>query len=359
MLARAAAASNEPEFIDYQPTDEDWEALHIATWLHDCGKVTTPEYVVDKATKLETLYDRIHEIRMRFEVLKRDAWIAYWKGRAEGGDGSTLAALRDELLTTLDEEFAFVARSNLGGEAMADEDLQRLAKIASRTWLRTLDDRIGVSWEEGMRQQRTPKPTSLPVEEKLLADKPEHLFERPASEQIPSDNSLGFKLQVPEHRFNRGELYNLGIKRGTLTEEERYIINHHIVQTILMLNRLPFPSHLQGVAEIAGGHHEKMDGTGYPKRLRREEMSLPARMMAIADIFEALTAVDRPYKKGKTLSEALRIMAGMCKSAHIDPPLFALFIRSGIYKNYAERFMLSEQVDLVDEEVLMEMAGLT
>ena len=124
-----------------------------------------------------------------------------------------------------------------------------------------------------------------------------------------------------------------------------------------MLDRLPFPKHLQNVTEIAGGHHEKMDGTGYPKRLTREQMSLPARMMAIADIFEALTAVDRPYKKGKTLSEALNIMVGMCKGAHIDPQLFALFIRAGIYRRYAERFMQAEQIDQVDEQMVLEKAG--
>ncbi|MBZ9666627.1 HD domain-containing protein [Pseudomonas sp. LMG 31766] len=356
MLARAAAESDAPEFSDYNPSEEEWEALHIAAWLHDCGKVTTPEYVVDKATKLETLYDRIHEVRMRFEVLKRDAWIAYWRGRAEGGEENALAALREQLLSDLDDEFAFIARINLGGEAMADDDQARLKQIAERRWLRTLDNRLGVSWEEAKRLEHSP-PSSLPVEEPLLADRPDHLIERVDQEVIAPDNRWGFKLEVPQYKFNRGELHNLSIARGTLTAEERYIINHHIVQTILMLDRLPFPKHLQNVTEIAGGHHEKMDGTGYPKRLTREQMSLPARMMAIADIFEALTAVDRPYKKGKTLSEALNIMVGMCKGAHIDPQLFALFIRAGIYRRYAERFMQAEQIDQVDEQMLLEKAG--
>lgn len=356
MLARAAAESDAPEFRDYNPSEEEWEALHIAAWLHDCGKVTTPEYVVDKATKLETLYDRIHEVRMRFEVLKRDAWIAYWRGRAEGGEDSTLAALRDQLLNELDDEFAFIARINLGGEAMADTDQTRLKQIAERRWVRTLDNRLGVSWEEAKRLERV-HPNALPVEEPLLADRLDHLIERAAQEVIAPDNRWGFKLEVPQYKFNRGELHNLSIARGTLTAEERYIINHHIVQTILMLDRLPFPKHLQNVTEIAGGHHEKMDGSGYPKRLTREQMSLPARMMAIADIFEALTAVDRPYKKGKTLSEALNIMVGMCKGAHIDPQLFALFIRAGIYQRYAERFMQAEQIDQVDEQMLLEKAG--
>lgn len=357
MLAQAAAASDAEPFRTYQPSDEEWEALHIAAWLHDCGKVTTPEYVVDKATKLETIYDRIHEVRMRFELLKRDAWVTYWEGIARGGDATALGELREATLAALDDEFAFVARCNLGGEAMADADLERLRQIAARTWTRTLDDRIGVSWEENQRQARTPAP-ELPVQEPLLADKPEHLFERPDSELIAPDNPWGFKLDVPTYKHNRGELYNLGIARGTLTAEERYIINNHIVQTIRMLDHLPFPKHLANVAEIAGGHHEKMDGSGYPKRLTREEMSLPARMMAIADIFEALTAVDRPYKKGKTLSEALGIMAGMCRGAHIDPQLFSLFLCTGIPQAYAERYLRPEQIDAVDQAAILAKAGL-
>ncbi|EZP30804.1 HD domain-containing phosphohydrolase [Pseudomonas sp. RIT288] len=358
MLAQAAAASQAPAFQSYQPSEDEWEALHIAAWLHDCGKVTTPEYVVDKATKLETLNDRIHEIRTRFEVLKRDAWISYWQALALGGNEARLCELRDATLTELDDDFAFVARCNLGGEAMAPVDLQRLERIAERRWTRTLDDRLGVSWEENRRQAQTPA-ANLPVSEPLLADKPEHLIERADSELIPEDNPWGFKLDVPRHKYNRGELYNLSITRGTLTREERYIINHHMVQTILMLSHLPFPGHLDSVAEIAGGHHEKMDGSGYPKRLKREDMSLPARMMAIADIFEALTAADRPYKKAKSLSEALGIMATMSREAHIDPELFALFINDGVYMQYAVRFLDPRQIDAVDPASLLRKAGLS
>ena len=145
-----------------------------------------------------------------------------------------------------------------------------------------------------------------------------------------------------------GEVYNLCIKRGTLTEEERFIINDHIVQTINMLETLPFPGHLKKVPEYAGGHHEKMDGTGYPKKLKRDDMSLPARIMAIADIFEALTAADRPYKTAKKLSESIKIMSQLKKNAHIDPELFDLFLSSGVYKDYAERFLDPEQIDDID-----------
>lgn len=358
MLAEAAAASQLQPFEAYKPTDEQWEALHIAAWLHDCGKITTPEYVVDKATKLETLYDRIHEIRTRFEVLKRDVWVQYWQSRAMGEDELQLIEQREAQLAALDDDFAFVARSNLGGEAMADADLQRLKTIASRTWTRTLDDRLGVSWEENKRQT-TREQQSLPVTESLLADKAEHLHTRPGSELIAPDNPWGFQLDVPLYKFNRGELYNLSTTRGTLTREERYIINNHIVQTIMMLTHLPFPSYLGNIAEIAGGHHEKMDGTGYPKRLKRKEMSLEARMMAIADIFEALTASDRPYKRGKTLSEALNIMAAMCHDAHIDPQLFELFIDQQLYLQYAQRFLEPQQIDAVDVQALKRKAGLS
>ncbi len=347
MLARAACAETSGTFKDFQLGDEEWEAVHVAAWLHDCGKVTTPEYVVDKATKLETLYDRIHEVRMRFEVLKRDAEIACLKSLADGRPEPEARAELAEQLAGLDDDFAFIAGCNEGGEFMAADKLERLKQIAALTWTRTLDDRIGISHEEKERKARTPAPR-LPVQETLLADRPEHVFERAARDRMPADNKWGFRMAVPEVLYNKGELYNLGVARGTLSEEERYKINEHIVQTLIMLTQLPFPKHLRNVPEIAAGHHEKMDGTGYPRRLLKDEMSPVARMMAIADIFEALTAVDRPYKKGKTLSEAIKIMSFMKKDQHIDPELFDLFLRSGVYREYAERFMKPEQIDSVD-----------
>ena len=328
--------------------------MHIAAWLHDCGKVTTPEYVVDKATKLETIHDRIHEVRMRFEVLKRDAEIAYWRGLAQGGDEPALRATRDAAWSRLDEEFAFVASCNTGGEFLSAERQERLRQIGAQGWWRTLDDRLGLSRDELAR--RPEGPASLPVEEHVLADKPEHRIPRPAGEGMAPDNPWGFRMDVPELLYDRGELHNLTVSRGTLSAEERYKINEHIVQTIVMLTQLPFPRHLQSVPEIAGGHHEKMDGTGYPRGLKREEMSPVARMMAIADIFEALTAADRPYKSGKTLSQALAIMAKMRNDQHIDPELFELFLRSGVYREYAGRFMRAEQIDDVVIEDYLQAA---
>ncbi|MFO1379604.1 MAG: HD domain-containing phosphohydrolase [Chitinivorax sp.] len=347
MLADAACNADSGPFRDFRLDAEQREALRMAAWLHDCGKVTTPEFVVDKATKLETLYDRIHEIRTRFEVLKRDAQIEYWRAVATGGLQAGLAEQLQQTLTTLDEEFAFVAGCNLGGESMREEDQVRLQAIGSRTWQRTLDDRIGIAHEELQRKRQTPAET-LPATEYLLADRPEHLIARQEHERIAADNPWGFKLDTPRHKYNRGELYNLGIARGTLNAEERYQINDHIVQSIMMLSQLPFPPHLRNVPELAGGHHEKMDGSGYPKRLRREQMSVPARMMAIADIFEALTAIDRPYKPGKTLSQALEIMARMRDERHIDAELFELFLHSGIPVSYGQRYLQPEQLDQVD-----------
>ena len=349
MLAEAACRSDDPAFRSFNLTPEQWEALHIASWLHDCGKVTTPEYVVDKATKLETIYDRIHEIRMRFEVLKRDATICYWQRLAEGGNRKALQKELDESLQQLDDEFAFVASCNEGGEFMDPEHVERLQSIARRTWIRTLDDRIGISWEEKRRKERTPV-VPLPVEEPLLSDKPEHLIERAENAVLGEGNPWGFKLDVPKYEYNRGELHNLAVVRGTLTDEERYKINEHIVQTIIMLNQLPFPRYLREVPEIAGGHHETMVGTGYPRRLQREDMPLTARIMAIADIFEALTASDRPYKHPKTLSEAIRILSFMRDDHHIDPDLFRLFLESGIWREYGEKFLEPDQIDEVEIE---------
>jgi HD-GYP domain-containing protein (c-di-GMP phosphodiesterase class II) len=350
MLARAACDADSGPFRDFSLDEAGWEAVHVAAWLHDCGKVTTPEYVVDKATKLETLYDRIHEVRMRFEVMKRDAEIACLKAIAAGTPEGEARARLDAERRQLDDDFAFIAECNKGGEFMAPEKHERLAAIAGRTWQRTLDDRIGISHEEMERKARTP-PAALPATEALLADRPEHRFERRPQDRMPADNRWGFRMAVPELLYNKGELYNLSVARGTLSEEERYKINEHIVQTFIMLSQLPFPKHLREVPEIAACHHEKMDGTGYPRRLVREQMGPVARMMAIADIFEALTAIDRPYKQGKTISESLTIMARMRDADHIDPELFDLFLQAGVWRDYAERFMRPEQIDAVDVSV--------
>ncbi|HEX3537138.1 MAG TPA: HD domain-containing phosphohydrolase [Stellaceae bacterium] len=345
MLARAADAATEGALADFHLRGDEWYELEVAGGLHDCGKVTTKEYVVDKATKLETIYNRIHEIRTRFEVVKRDAEIEYLKGVLAGGDEPALRAARDERWRQLDDDFFFVAECNIGGEVMAPEKIERLQQIGAVTWLRTLDDRLGISWEENARL--APEPDALPAIEHLLADKASHIIPH-ESPPVEADQQGRFVLKPLPQKFNLGEIYNLSIRRGTLTAEERFHINDHIVQTIEMLESLPFPKILSRVPEYAGGHHEKMDGTGYPRGLTRDQMSVPARIMAIADIFEALTARDRPYKARKTLSECIGIMAQMSRERHIDPDIFELFLTSGVFRRYAEMFLLPDQIDEVE-----------
>jgi len=345
MLARAADAAEAGPLADFHLTELEWDELEVAGRLHDCGKVTTRGFVIDKATKLETIYNRIHEIRTRFEIVKRDAEIEYLRAVMAGRDEPSLRSARDEYLAEIDDDFAFVAECNIGGEFMPPEKIARLQRIAGITWRRTLDDRLGLSWEESARQPRTRE--SLPATEHLLADKPTHIVEHDAAPLAP-DNPWGFVIKPPPHKANLGEVYNLSIHRGTLTEEERYHINDHVMQTIIMLEALPYPKHLRRVPEWAGGHHEKMDGTGYPRGLRRDQMSIPARIMMIADIFEALTARDRPYKAHKMLSECVAIMARMSGEGHIDPDLFEVFLTSGVYRKYADKFLSAEQTDEVD-----------
>jgi HD-GYP domain-containing protein (c-di-GMP phosphodiesterase class II) len=348
MLANAACAAEEGAFADFNMNTEDerWE-FEVAAWLHDCGKVTTPEYIVDKATKLETIYNRIHEIRMRFEVLLRDAEIATYQKRLLGDtDEAVLEAQLAKAKRQITDDFAFVAACNIGGEFMADEKIDRLKQIAARTWTRHLDDRIGISQDEAVLKNTTPAP-ALPIIEHVLADKAEHTIAR--SNRKPFDrNAYGFKIDIPENQYNLGELYNLGIRKGTLSPEDRFKINEHIIQTIIMLNKLEFPDYLANVPEFAGAHHETMIGTGYPRALKKEEMSIPARIMAIADIFEALTAADRPYKKPKKLGEALRIMSVMRNDQHIDADLFDLFLESGVYREYANQYLDPAHIDAVD-----------
>jgi len=294
MLADAVHRVHRGPMAPFRMSDDDRYALHLAGWLHDCGKVTTPEYVMDKSTKLETIHDRIEEIATRFAACRARAEMEYAQRVVEAGaDGAAgLAAERDAALAALEDDLAFLRRVNLGAESMRDEDRRRIRAIAAREWV----DAAGA---------RRP----------LLTD---------------------------------DEVANLEIGRGTLNDDERAIIQHHVVATINMLEQLPFPRTLRNVTEYAAGHHERVDGKGYPNGLVREQMSVPARVMAIADVFEALSAADRPYKRAKTLSECLEIMGHMCVDGHIDPDLFDVFIDEEVYREYAERFLSAEQIDTVD-----------
>ena len=299
MLAEAASNATAGPLADFKMTEKDRYELKIAGLLHDCGKITTPVHVVDKATKLETIFDRIEFVAQRFEILKRDAELAMLKAKTEAvSNGDVHGAERADrdyfaLIKQLDDDRAFLRRSNVGSERMSAEDQARVDQIASYR----------------LKNETGEEVTFLSSDEK--------------------DN------------FN--------IPYGTLTPTERKTINHHIDATIKMLEALPWLRHLEKVPEYAGGHHERMDGKGYPRGLTRDQMSVQARVMGIADIFEALTAKDRPYKVGKTLSESLHILGKMKLNGHVDPDLFDVFVREKVYLKYAEQFLDAAQVDEVDE----------
>lgn len=344
-------------YASFRLSEDERYEFHMGAWLHDCGKVTSPEHIVDKATKLELIYNRIHEVRMRFEVLWRDAQIHCLEQQAAGVPAATAKAELTACHQRLQDDFAFVARCNVGSESMADVDLARLQTVGQQTWLRHFDDRLGLGAEELQRLQRAqPQAPALPATETLLADRPAHVV--PWDERKPPvlkndpRNRYGFDMALPLCKQNMGELHNLAVRRGTLTAEDRFKINEHIVQTYMMLHKLPWPRHMRRVPEIASTHHEKLDGTGYPRRLAAASLSIPDRVMALADVFEALTAVDRPYKAPKPLSESLQIMARMCKEGHLDGELFCYFLRNGAWDDFAQRYLRSEQRDTVDVAAL-------
>ncbi len=298
MLAEAASAAGDGPLSAFRMTDKDRYELKIAGLLHDCGKITTPVHVVDKATKLQTIYDRIGLLDTRFEALKREAEVAMLRAvlaAREAEDASSEQRAREDFESRIrqyDDDREFLRRTNIGGERMSSEDQARVSRIAQYTWT-------------GPRG-------------------------------------------VPERFLLRDEEANLNIPYGTLNSQEREVINHHIVATIKMLEALPWPRHLVNVPEYAGGHHERMDGKGYPRGLTRAQMSVQARIMGIADIFEALTAKDRPYKPGKTLSESLAILGKFKENGHIDPDLFDIFVKERVYLRYAREFLDPEQIDEVD-----------
>lgn len=299
MLADATNKIDRGPLKDFSMNDNEMYELNVAAWLHDCGKITTPEYVVDKSTKLETIFDRINLVDIRFEVLKRDAVITALKAIIkENKDCDDIdkelennSALKNKL-KELDDERIEIEKYNIGGESLLDNDLKRIKELSENVY----------------------------------------------------ENSVGESV----HLLNDNEVENLQISRGTLNRKEREIINNHVSMTIKMLESLPYPKHLKNVPEFAGCHHEKMDGTGYPNKLKGNQMSIPARMIAIADIFEALTAGDRPYKKGMSLSRALKILGRMKLENHIDPDLFDVFIDKKIYLIYAKEHLNEDQIDEIN-----------
>ena len=348
MLVDAASRSQARPFDQFRfESAEEYREFRMAAWLHDCGKITTPEYIVNKGTKLETIYNRIHEIRMRFEVLWRDAEIEYLKQVCDHpGDEALLREALEKKRRQLLADFEFIANANIGGESMTQAQLDRLQELAMTTWQRHFDDRLGISSTEAMRYPAEKPP--LPAAEPLLADKPQHIIER--RRDMDYGRQYGIRMEIPRHLYNLGELYNLSVTRGTLTREDRFKIKEHMISTIKMLESLPFPDELARVPRYASTHHETLKGDGYPRKLTGAELSIPERIIAVADIFEALTAADRPYKQAKTLSEAIHILYQMAGSGHIDRDVFELFLTSGVYLTYGKRFLPSEQLDFVPIE---------
>lgn len=346
-LADAASGSTDEAFSEFSfKTPDERREFRLAAWLHDCGKITTPEHIVDKGTKLETIYNRIHEVRTRFEVLLRDAKITYYEQLlAHPEQQSVLKQKLEQQTEKLHADFSFIAACNVGGEFMDEAQLSRLHEVASIKWQRHFDASLGLSPLEEMRMADL-KNQHLPVEESLLSDKPSDLI--PHEKAVEYPESLGINMAIPEYKYNLGEVYNLSVARGTLTAEDRFKINEHVISTIRMLGSVPFPKELAKVPRYASTHHETLKGTGYPRKLTAEQLSIPERVLVLADIFEALTAADRPYKKAKPLSVAIDILAKMVADDHIDHDVFELFLTSGIYLKYAKRYLNPEQIDDVD-----------
>lgn len=346
LLAEAAEKCDSGSLKDFSfANNQERREFRIAAWLHDCGKITTPEHIVDKGTKLEANYNRIHEVRMRFEVLWRDAEIEFLQSQlAEDVDKEQALQILRAKKAQLQEDFEFVATSNVGGEFMGKEQVERINSISQITWQRNFDDRLGLSPFEELNKPTTKR--TLPATEKLLDDKPEHIQHR--IRPLEFDPKFGIKMDVPKYQYNLGELYNLSISRGTLTAEDRFKINEHMISGIKMLEALPFPPELSRVPRYASTHHETLKGTGYPRKLTAEDLSVPERILVIADIFEALTAADRPYKKAKPVSVAVDILHKMALDKHVDMELFLLFLQSGAYLEYANKFLPESQNDKVD-----------
>jgi HD-GYP domain-containing protein (c-di-GMP phosphodiesterase class II) len=293
LIADAACETDTGPLKDFTLSEAQRYELRIAALLHDCGKVATPVHVMDKATKLEKLQDRIDLVEVRAEILRRDFETTALRQQLKcRDDDASSTLLRGREHAMLDEDLAFIRKYNTGGEFMPPEFQQRVEEIQQRyEW---------IDWKGKSRS--------------LLTD---------------------------------DEVTNLQISHGTLNQEEREIIDRHIVTTIKLLEQLPFPPELQGVPAIAGGHHEHVDGTGFPKQLGQEQLSMTARILGLADVFEALTARDRPYKPGKTLSQTLHILSSMVGDRHIDADLYAALLEKNVHLRYAAEYMEPDQIDEV------------
>jgi len=290
MIADAMNKVSDGPLKDMHFTDEQREELNVAAWLHDCGKIVTPEYVMDKATKLEALTDRIEVVNSRFEIVKRDMKIAHLEKLLKNpGLKDQLESEYKKQLDFINEAQGYINKANTGGEFLSDDDKKKIHDIGTI-----------------------------------------HVF-HDGREERPL--------------LSEDEIANLSIARGTLNDKERQTIQNHVKITYSMLSSLPYPDYLKNVPVIAGSHHERMDGKGYPNRINKDTLCVQARIVAIADVFEALTSADRPYKKAKTLKEVLGLMTEMKNAGHIDPDIYDLFINEKIYLEYAKKYLKLEQMD--------------
>jgi HD-GYP domain-containing protein (c-di-GMP phosphodiesterase class II) len=296
MIAKEINDTDQAPFQGICFSDDEMEELRLAAWMHDVGKITTPEVIVDKATKLQAFFDRIEFIETRFDLiaaaiendcLKHKLELSA-EGKLDPETNSRLEQDMSEQITTVTRDFDFLRTINQAVEFMDDGKLDQLQKIAQKTY---------------------------------------HMNDR----------------QRPY--LTENEVLNLSVRKGTLTQEEREIIENHVEVTFKMLNELPFPKKHAMVAEYAASHHEKLDGSGYFRHLSNDKLPLQSRIMAVADIFEALTAKDRPYKKPMKLSQALKILSFLKKDGHIDPDIHDLVVGSNLLLEYAKTFMNPDQID--------------
>ena len=275
VVAEAVNRCTEGPLADICFAADELNELRIASWMHDIGKITTPEWVVDKPTKLTTIHDRIELLRARFACFSELVQRRGLERRLAGADAALIAAEVQAEREQLRDDLAFLERANTPSESLADAVLERLQQIATRHYV--VDDR-----------------------------------------QVPC--------------ITPDELMNLSIRRGSLNDAERRKINDHAGMTIRMLEQIPFTRKLQRVPDIAGAHHERLDGTGYPRRLEGDQISLQARILAMVDIYESLSADDRPYRAEPMSRETvLRILAQEVENHHLDPNLHALFVQQQLY----------------------------
>ncbi len=285
-IAEKIQTDNKGQFKDKLFTEDEMKEISMSGWMHDMGKIITPAHIMDKATKLETIFDRIELVKTRFDLAEAVVEKDILRAKKEGEKKKLQSLLKE-----LQSDFEFIEQVNFGGEFMKDEDLLRVEKIYKFKY--TSDDK--------------------------------HYF-----------------------LLTENEKNNLCVRRGTLMPDEFNIMRDHALVTSEMLNGLSFPKKYRNVPLYASSHHEKLNGKGYPRQLEESNLPLQARIISIADLYEALTASDRPYKKGKTLSETLRIMGFMAKDREIDKDILDLFIDTKLYLDYANDYLKPEQIDNID-----------